>query len=231
MTTKRIVYYTALLLAFGAGAIMTAQAQTPTATKPGNPPPAPPPSAGAPSASQPTNSPQAPASSTQQNPAGQETTQTPAADPKDVATMDSIIATLYEVISGPAGQKRNWDRFRSLFVPGARLIPTGRNPQTGEVASRVRTPEEYITRSAPLLEQNGFFEREISRQTEKFGNIAHLFSTYESRHKAEDEKPFARGINSIQLMNDGKRWWVVTIFWQGEDDKTPLPAEYLRTRN
>ena len=117
------------------------------------------------------------------------------------------------------------------LVKAHRKARMGRNPQTGEVASRVRTPEEYITRSAPLLEQNGFFEREISRRTEKFGNIAHLFSTYESRHKAEDEKPFARGINSIQLMNDGKRWWVVTILWQGEDEKTPLPAEYLRTRN
>ena len=156
---------------------------------------------------------------------------TPAADPKDVATMDSIVAAVYDVISGPAGQKRNWDRFRSLFVPGARLIPTGHNPQTGEVASRVRTPEEYITRSSPLLEQNGFFEREISRRMERFGNIAHIFSTYESRHRPDDEKPFARGINSIQLMNDGKRWWIVTIFWQAEDGKNPLPAEYLRSRN
>lgn len=154
----------------------------------------------------------------------------PAADPKDVATMDAIVAALYEVISGPAGQKRNWDRFRSLFVPGARLIPTGRRP-TGEVVSRVRTPEEYIQGSAPLLEKNGFFEREISRRVEKFGNIAHIFSTYDSRHKVEDEKPFARGINSIQLMNDGKRWWIVTVFWQGEDEKNPLPAEYLRSRN
>ena len=145
--------------------------------------------------------------------------------------MDSIVAALYDVISGPAGQKRNWDRFRSLMAPGARFIPTGRNPQTGEIASQVRTAEEYIARSAPRIEQSGFFEREISRRTEQFGNIAHLFSTYESRRKAEDEKPFARGINSIQLMNDGKRWWVVTVFWQGEDDKTPLPAEYLRTRN
>lgn len=234
MTLRRIIYHTALLLAFSAGAIMTAQAQTP-APAPITPPPAPPaslPRMGAPSTAQPTTPSQAPAaSSAPQTPAASATTQTPAADPKDVATMDSIVAALYDVISGPAGQKRNWDRFRSLFVPGARLIPTGRNPQTGEVASRVRTPEEYITRSAPLLEQNGFFEREISRRTESFGNIAHLFSTYESRHKAEDEKPFARGINSIQLMNDGKRWWVVTIFWQGEDDKTPLPAEYLRTRN
>jgi len=234
MTTRRIIYRTALLLVFTAGAIVTAQAQTPTPA-PITPPPAPPaslPPTAAPSAQQPTAAPQAPAtSSTPQTPAAPATTQIPAADPKDVATMDSIIAALYDVISGPAGQKRNWDRFRSLFVPGARLIPTGRNPQTGEVASRVRTPEEYIARSAPLLEQNGFFEREISRRTEKFGNIAHLFSTYESRHKAEDEKPFARGINSIQLMNDGKRWWVVTIFWQGEDEKAPLPAEYLKTRN
>jgi hypothetical protein len=151
----------------------------------------------------------------------------PAADPKDVATVDSIIAAVYDVISGPAGQKRNWDRMRSLFVSGARMIPTGRRP-TGEVVSRVRTVEEYITGSSPMLEKNGFFESEIARRTETFGNIVHAFSTYESRHKADDAKPFTRGINSIQLMNDGKRWWIVTIFWQGEDDKAPLPEKYLK---
>jgi hypothetical protein len=144
--------------------------------------------------------------------------------------MDSIIAAVYDVISGPAKSPRNWDRFRSLFVPGARLIPTGKMP-TGEVLARVRTPEEYIQRSAPLLEQNGFFEREISRRVERYANIAHIFSTYESRHTRDEEKPFARGINSFQLMNDGKRWWIVTIFWQAEDDKNPLPAQYLRSRN
>lgn len=158
-----------------------------------------------------------------------QTASAPAANPADVATMDSIVAALYDVISGPPGT-RNWDRFRSLFVPGARLIPTGRRP-TGEVGSRVLTPDEYIQRSAPFIEKNGFFEREISRRTERFGSIAHLFSTYESRHAKDDEKPFARGINSIQVMNDGKRWWVVTVFWQAEDDKTPLPAEYLKSRN
>jgi len=154
----------------------------------------------------------------------------PPANPADVATMDAIITAVYDVISGPAKSARNWDRFRSLFVPGARLIPTGRRP-TGEVQSRVLTPEDYIQRSGPFLEQNGFFEREISKRVEKFGNIAHVFSTYESRHARDEEKPFARGINRFQLMNDGKRWWIVTIFWQAEDDKTPLPAEYLRSRN
>jgi hypothetical protein len=154
---------------------------------------------------------------------------TPPANPADVATMDSIVAAVYDVISGPAG-KRDWDRFRSLFIPSARLIPTGPRP-TGEVGSRVLTVEDYAQRAGATFEKQGFFEREVSRRLERFGNIAHIFSTYESRHAKDDAKPFQRGINSIQLMNDGKRWWVVTIFWQGEDEKNPLPAEYLRTRN
>jgi hypothetical protein len=172
----------------------------------------------------PTPSPAPSASPTQTAPAA-----APAANPADVATMDAIVASLYDVISGPPGP-RNWDRFRSLFAPGARLIPTGRR-QTGEVVSRSLTPEDYAQRNSALMEKSGFFEREISKRVEKFGNIAHVFSTYESRHAKDEEKPFARGINSIQLMNDGKRWWIVTVFWQGEDDKNPLPAEYLRTRN
>lgn len=143
--------------------------------------------------------------------------------------MDSIIAALYKVISGPAGQ-RDWDRFHLLFAPGARLIATGVRP-SGEVVSRVMSPDDYAQRNGPFFEKNGFFEREISRRTDRFGNIAHLFSTYESRHAPDDAKPFARGINSIQLMNDGKRWWIVSVFWQAEDEKNPLPAEYLRTRN
>lgn len=218
MIKLRVVFKAAFafILVLTAGLMMTASAQS------GSLPPPAPPAAGAP----PRPRPSPPSLPSAASPAAQ----APAADPKDVATMDSIVAALYDVISGPAGQKRDWDRFRSLFVPGARLIPTGRRP-TGEVVSRVRTPEEYIQGSQTLLEQNGFFEREVSRRVEKFGNIAHIFSTYEARHKAEDEKPFMRGINSIQLMNDGKRWWIVTVFWQAEDATNPLPSEYLRSRN
>jgi hypothetical protein len=151
----------------------------------------------------------------------------PAANPADVASIDAIIAAVYDVISGPAGKKRDWDRMRSLFVPGARLIPTGPR-QAGGYGSRVLTVDEYIERASGNFEKVGFYEREAARQTEQFGQIAHIFSTYESRHAPDDAKPFQRGINSIQLMNDGKRWWIVTIFWQGEDAKTPLPEKYLK---
>ena len=152
---------------------------------------------------------------------------TPAANPSDVASVDSTVAALYDVISGPAGKKRDWDRMRSLFIPGARLIPTGKR-QSGEISSRVLTVEDYINGSSKALEEGGFFEKEIARRTELYGNIAHVFSTYDSRRKAEDPKPFARGINSIQLMNDGKRWWIVTVFWQGEGPDNPLPEKYLK---
>jgi len=151
----------------------------------------------------------------------------PAANPADVASVDSIIGAVYDVISGPAGKKRDWDRMRSLFIPGARLIPTGPR-QGGGYGSRVLTVDEYIERGSAFLEKEGFFEKEVARVSEQFGQIVHAFSTYESRHTAEDAKAFQRGINSMQLMNDGKRWWIVTIFWQGEDDKTPLPEKYLK---
>lgn len=151
----------------------------------------------------------------------------PAANSADVASVDSIIGAVYDVISGPAGKKRDWDRMRSLFLPGARLIPTGPR-QGGGYGSRVLTVDEYIERGSAFLEKEGFFEKEVARVSEQFGQIVHAFSTYESRHTAEDAKAFQRGINSMQLMNDGKRWWIVTIFWQGEDEKTPLPEKYLK---
>lgn len=146
--------------------------------------------------------------------------------PEDVATIDAIIAALYDVISGPAGQKRDWDRFRGLFASGARLIPTGRR-QDGMHVMRVLTPDEYAAASGPALERNGFFEREIGRRKEEFGGIAHVFSAYESKRTANDSVPFARGINSVQLVNDGKRWWVVTVFWDSERPENRIPDRYL----
>lgn len=149
------------------------------------------------------------------------------ANPKDVASMDAIVAALYDAISGAACQHRDWDRFRSLFVPGARLIPTVMGPDR-KFTTRVESPDEYVASVRNGMEHNGFFEHEISRTVETFGSISQVFSTYESRRHADDEKPFARGINSIQLLNDGSRWWVVTVYWQGERPDNPIPTAYLK---
>ena len=151
-----------------------------------------------------------------------------AARPADVASEDAIITALYDVISGPAGTPRDWDRMRSLFAPGARLIPTGKR-QDGSWFMFQWDIEEYISRAGPQLEKNGFFEREIARRSERYGNMVHAFSTYESRHAAADSVPFARGINSIQLRSDGSRWWVVTVLWEGERPDSPIPPQYLVT--
>ena len=164
-----------------------------------------------------------------QNAPAQQPPTSPTANPADVASPDAILAALYDVISGPAGKKRDWDRFRSLFAPGARMIPVGPRPaaEGGGLGARVLSPEDYIARSAPRLEGDGFFEKEIARRTERFGNILHAFSTYEGRRAASDEKPSLRGINSIQLYSDGSRWWILTVLWQPESPANPLPPEYL----
>ena len=146
----------------------------------------------------------------------------------DVQSLDAIIGALYNVISGPIGQQRDWDRMRNLFVPGARLIPAVYRPDS---VPRLRelSVDDYIKLAGPRLEESGFFETEIARQVEQYGGVVHAFSTYESRHTAEDPKPFVRGINSIQLFNDGQRWWVVTVLWEGERPDNPIPPQYLKS--
>src|SRR6476659_1884906 len=134
------------------------------------------------------------------------------ANPADVSTLDGIMKAVYDVISGDAGKPRDWDRFRSLFHKDARLIPSGKNAQTGVIAANALTPEQYVTRVEPFFAKEGCYERELARHVDTYGNIAQVFSTYQSFHSPSDKTPFMRGINSFQLFNDGKRWWVVTIY-------------------
>ena len=150
----------------------------------------------------------------------------PAALPKDTRTIESIIEASYACISGAAGVPRAWDRMFSLFLPEAHSIRTGRLPD-GSTGYRIMRNAEYRDQMNDWLVENGFFEREIHRVVERYGNIAQVFSTYESRHKEDDPQPFMRGINSFQLLYDGRRWWIVNILWQHESPDMPLPPQYL----
>lgn len=136
---------------------------------------------------------------------------TPLARPSDVATLDAILHTFYETVSGPAGQLRDWDRFRTLFQPGGRLMPIV-SISGDKAGMRFLSTEDFIHRVDPIFAIEDFWERESSRQTETFGRFAHVLSFYESL-RSPNGPPFERSANSIQLFNDGRRWWIVNVMW------------------
>jgi len=116
---------------------------------------------------------------------------------------------------------------RSLFIPDARLIPASATGGGAHADAIILTIDGYIARSNGRMTTTGFFEHSIHNEVEQFGNIVQIWSTYESRHNADDATPFARGINSFQLLKDGDRYWVVNIFWDAESPTNPIPAKYL----
>ncbi|MCB9907995.1 MAG: hypothetical protein H6830_09780 [Planctomycetes bacterium] len=145
--------------------------------------------------------------------------------PQDVA-LDVLMAELYGVISGPAGTPRDWDRFLGLFHPEQGRLAAVMHPAEGPPKVFAMTPEKYRQNAEALFAKQGFYEQEIARRVERFGAIAHVFSTYESRHEPEAE-PFARGINSLQLVWDGDRWLIMAILWDQEIPESPIPDRYL----
>lgn len=150
----------------------------------------------------------------------------PAARVADVQTIDGIVAALYDVISGGIGQPRDWNRMRSLFIPEARIMAIGPKRDSKDVALRIMTVSDYIANSGPILIETGFREKELSRKTEVWGELAHVFTTYETN--TEKSKTVQRGINSVQLMNDGTRWWIVSLLFEAERAQLSLPETYLK---
>lgn len=152
----------------------------------------------------------------------------PAADPADVATPEALLTALYDVISGPAAQPRDWDRFRSLFYPGARLLYAQTTP-AGEEFLHPMTVDDFVRIVTPIYATGGgFWERDVGHRIDRFGNVAHVFTAYETRRSAPDGPVVARGINSVQLVRHEGRWWVVNLAWDTERPGNPIPPEMLR---
>jgi hypothetical protein len=148
----------------------------------------------------------------------------PAADPQDVASVEAIVGAYYDAISGAKGEPRDWDRFLSLFMQEARFVRAGAggNPPT------VLAPEQFVAANRTYFERGGYFERSVHERVDAFGGIAQVFSTYESRRRADDPAPYSRGINSFQLISSGGRWWIVTIMWDHERaGGLVIPPEFL----
>ncbi|QQS41379.1 MAG: hypothetical protein IPM63_00035 [Acidobacteriota bacterium] len=142
----------------------------------------------------------------------------------DVATLDAIIKAYYEVVSGPAGEAPDFERDSSLHHPNALIsvasVDSKGNPQLSTMSLRGFYDRFGGTR------RTAFYEWEIHRRTERFGNMANVWSTYAASDKPGG-KPFMRGINNIQLFHDGKRWWIVSWIYDSERPENPIPEDYL----
>ena len=155
--------------------------------------------------------------------------------PADAASVDSIVAALYASVSHPPGGSPDFDRMRVIFLYVGMLVPPVKPGQEIMGADIDGFSSRFQRGEAARKEKGeaaspGFYEREISRRTDCFGNVCQIFSTYESRRAASDEKPFERGINSIQLVRDGKRWWIASVAWDAERSDNPIPPPYLPSK-
>jgi hypothetical protein len=144
---------------------------------------------------------------------------------EDVADIDGMMKAFYEVISGPGGQPRQWSRDRTLYIPDIHFVAMATN-KNGQPVAADMSHQEFVDRTNSSMVREGFFETEIHRVTERFGNIVHVFSTYESRQKP-DGPVTARGINSVELFWDGKRWWIASAIWDDERPDNSIPAKFL----
>ncbi|WP_164008813.1 nuclear transport factor 2 family protein [Pyxidicoccus trucidator] len=154
--------------------------------------------------------------------------QVPAARPEDVASISGLMNALYDVISGPAGQARDWQRFRSLFYPGARMIPVRRAKAGAGPGISPITPDDYATWGVDFFNKHAFFEKETHRQVSGYGDLVNVLSAYETRDSASGAAT-AKGVNSLQLVFDGQRWWVMNIAWIDEKTAgTPVPKDFAR---
>lgn len=126
----------------------------------------------------------------------------------DQFRIETTVLAMYNVMSGPAG-RHDWNRFKELFAPGARLIETQR--ESGDTKLTPRTPDEFATEAQKVLQEQAMFEHPVSTHIEVSGNVAQVFSHFEARHAAADEKPYVRGVNSIQLVRNGDRWLIVSV--------------------
>lgn len=153
----------------------------------------------------------------------------PRARPADVASPEAIVRAVYDVISGPAEEDRprDWDRLRSLFLPGARFVLTRWLAPDVEEREELRSwdVEGFIEAARAFYRRSAFFERETARRVERFGAVAHVFSAYESRVGSDESEPVSRGVNSVQAVRHGERWWIAHLVWDVESPSNPMPDE------
>ncbi|MEG9431030.1 hypothetical protein [Terriglobus sp. ADX1] len=144
----------------------------------------------------------------------------PKANPEDVKSPEAIIQALSDTISGEASKARDWNRFKSLFVPGAGRMMIVRHSKTGPADLTILSTDDYQARAG----NQTFYEKPIAYEKQSFGHMTHVYESYAIFHTPTDTTPQTRGVNSWELMNDGTRYWILQVYWDTERPDNPIPA-------
>lgn len=143
------------------------------------------------------------------------------ARPDDVTTIEGIVKASYEVISGAPGVPRDWARDRTLFDPNSHSVGIEVDPKTGAVTAKSVTEQEYADEADAGMVKAGFTERELNHVIHRYGNVATVLSSYETRTAASPN--VSHGMNIFQLYFDGSRWWILSMVWDEQRPGNPQP--------
>ena len=128
----------------------------------------------------------------------------------DTSSIDGIVNAYYEVVSGPEGFIYDADRDANIHADGAlitKAFPDGRFQRHDLSAEQAMISVPY---------DQAFFESEVNRRIERYGNIAHVWSEFEMRTSPEAD-PYSGGFNSISLYFKDDRWWISSWSTQYKD--------------
>lgn len=142
----------------------------------------------------------------------------------DTSSVDAVIEALYESITFAEENSPDLLRFRNLFAAEAPCLRINKDQSVDRM-----TVDTFILSFRERIESGtlkSFHESEIARKTQRFGQMAHVFSTYQKGLNASDPNKMIRGINSIQLFYDGRRWWIGSLMWMDERPDLAIPLEY-----
>jgi hypothetical protein len=138
---------------------------------------------------------------------------------EQLQSLSHALKDMYDVISFPEDGEPDWERMADIFLPQARLVRvTPEGTDFFDLASFRAMATEMLDRGV----YTSFFEAEVARKIDVFGSLAHVLSAYETKAHPRANACLARGINSIQLLWDGRTWRVLSLFWDEENERNRI---------
>ena len=145
--------------------------------------------------------------------------------PAESLSIETIIPALYRTVSGDAGSIKDWALLKKLHAPNGIITPLFH--KDGKPIANISSVDEFIALNKKIFKDINFYETEVASKIFTYGHMATILSHYESRDN-RNSKPYSQGINSFQLVNDGRRWCVISVTWDSDKGGHPVSSEMLQ---